>query len=311
MVVIEKIIPIFIFLVIGNIFRIKRFVSEITIEELKKFIINISLPALLFIAFLEMQIRAEYWMIIVTIFLINLIMLFLGKIFYPYFRIVDPYFPLLFTGLEVGMLGIPLFGAIYGLDNIKYFALLDLGQELYVWFILMAILYYLNQKTPNYILLIKRFFSSPFIIAIIAGLLINITGIKVMIYSNFFLKGLLEAMSLLANITIPLILIIIGYEMRLSLNNFILPLKIITLRSICLLIFATLISRFLFYFYLKLDALYHIALYSLFVLPPPFVLPLFIPKERTQPYLLNTLSLGTIITIIVFAILSFHFQTLL
>jgi len=309
--VIENILPIFIFLIMGYSIRIKKIVSETTIEELKKFIIHFPLPSLLFIAFLDMQIKAEYWMIVLTIFLVNLVMLFLGKTLYPYFGIEDPYCPLLFTGFEVGMLGIPLFGAIYGLDNIKYFALLDLGQELYVWFVLMAILYYLNQKTANYCWLIKRFFSSPIIIAIIAGLFINVAGLKVIIVKNFFLKGFLETLGLLSNVTIPLILIIIGYEMKLSLNSFIVPLKIIALRTIFLLFIAVIISRFLFHSQLKLDPIYHVALYSLFILPPPFVIPLFIPKERIQPYVLNTLSLGTVITIIIFTIISVYFQTIL
>lgn len=50
--VLEKIIPIFVFLLIGYFFKVKKFISEKTLEELKKFIINITLPALLFNAFL-------------------------------------------------------------------------------------------------------------------------------------------------------------------------------------------------------------------------------------------------------------------
>ena len=309
--VLEKIIPIFIFLFIGYFFKVKKFISEKTLEELKKFIVTITLPALLFNAFLNMEIRTDYWIIVVTIFSVNLVMLLLGKAVSPYFGLSDPYFPLLFTGFEVGMLGIPLFGAIYGLDNVKYIALMDLGQELYVWFILMAILYYLNQRTANYTWLIKKFFSSPIIIAIILGLIINITGLKIIMSQNFFLRGLLETLALLSEVTIPLILIIIGYEIKLSWGDFKLPLKIITLRIVFLLLLAILISHFLFKPILQLDLIYQVALYSLVILPPPFVIPLFISKENTQPYILNTLSLGTIITIILFSILSLYYQTLL
>jgi hypothetical protein len=309
--VLEKIIPIFVFLLIGYFFKVKKFISEKTLEELKKFIINITLPALLFNAFLEMEIRTEYWIIVVTIFSVNLIMLLLGKAVSPYFGVSDPYFPLLFTGFEVGMLGIPLFGAIYGLEKVRYIALMDLGQELYVWFVLMAILYYLNQRTTNYTWLIKKFFSSPIIIAIILGLIINIASLKIIISQNFFLRGLLETLTLLSEVTIPLILIIIGYEIKLSWGDFRLPLKIIALRTVCLLLLAIFINNFIFNPFLQLDLIFHIALYSLIILPPPFIIPLFISKENTQPYILNTLSLGTVITIILFTLLSLYYQTFL
>ncbi|GAB4114670.1 MAG: auxin efflux carrier [Candidatus Caldatribacteriota bacterium] len=308
--ILGKIIPIFIFLFLGNLFKTKNFFLENTVEELKRFIINFSLPALLFLAFLNMQIRSDYWLIVVTIFLVNLIMLLVGKVVSPLLGLKDPYAPLLFTGFEVGMLGIPLFGAIYGVENVQHFALLDLGQEIYVWFVLLAILYYINQKSTHYVWLIKKFFSSPIIIAIILGLILNIAGLKIIIYQNYFLKGLLEALEWLSSIVIPLILIVIGYEIKFSLQNLVLPLKIVTLRTIFMLILAVIISNFLFSLKLKLSLIYHIALYSMFVLPPPFIIPLFISKEKSQPFILNTLSLGTIITLIIFTLFSFYYQIL-
>lgn len=126
---------------------------------------------------------------------------------------------------------------------------------------------------------------------------------------NLLMKGFLRTLEFLAGITIPLILIIIGYEIKFSWENFLLPLKIITIRIILFLLLAFLVSRFLFSYILQLeDPIFHIALYSLFVLQPPFVIPLLIPKEKSQSYILNTLSLGTIITIIFFILLSFYYQ---
>jgi len=138
--IIPRVIPVFVLLAIGYFFKVKQFIDQDTTAELKKIIINFSLPAVLFTSFLTVSFRIEFLLIILLVFLVNLLMLFIGKKVSILNEINDPHFPLLFTGFEVGMLGIPLFGAIYGIGNIKYIGVIDIGQEFYVWFVLFAIL---------------------------------------------------------------------------------------------------------------------------------------------------------------------------
>lgn len=69
-------------------------------------------------------------------------MLLIGRVIVPYFVSDDPYFPLLFTGFEVGILGIPLFGAIYGLEKVRYIALLDKDSSLHRLLLLFFLAYW-------------------------------------------------------------------------------------------------------------------------------------------------------------------------
>ena len=48
-------------------------------------------------------------------------------------------FHILITGFEYGMLAISLFGAAYGLDKIGYIAIVDLGHEIFIWFVFLPL----------------------------------------------------------------------------------------------------------------------------------------------------------------------------
>ncbi len=47
------------------------------------------------------------------------------------------YLPPLLTGFEAGMMGYAIFTAVYGVDNVFNFAVVDLGQVIFVFFVLV------------------------------------------------------------------------------------------------------------------------------------------------------------------------------
>lgn len=302
--IMPKIIPLLVLLIMGYIFEKKKFISHNTISEIKHFILNITLPALLFTAFLDIAFKKEYLVIIIFIILINLFMLLLGKKLSPLIKKDDPYLKLMFTGFEMGMIGIPLFTAIHGLENVKYIGIIDIGHEIFIWFILLGILFKLRQdsKEVSYIDLFKSFISSPVIIAILLGLLVNISGLGLIKESNLLVLSFMESIEMIAGLTVPLILIIIGYEMKFKTQNLSIPLKIIGIRMIVLIPLALISNKFLFMQLLNLDNMYNLALFTMLIMPPPFIIPLFIKEKEleTRKYVYNTLSLGTLISITIF-----------
>ena len=66
--IIPKIIPVFILLSVGYFLKIKKFISSNSISEIKKLIVNISLPALLFISFLDVNLTIEFFFVILIVF---------------------------------------------------------------------------------------------------------------------------------------------------------------------------------------------------------------------------------------------------
>lgn len=302
--IMPKVIPLLIILIMGYLFKKRKFLNKSTISEIKNFILNITLPALLFTAFLDIKFRKEYLVIIILVILINLFMLFIGKKVSPFLREEDPYLKLMFTGFEMGMIGIPLFTAIYGTENVKYIGIIDIGHEIYIWFILLGILFKLRQesKKVSSTQLFKSFISSPVIIAILLGIAANITGLGAVRESSYLALSFMGTIEMIASLTVPLILIIIGYEMEFKTNNILLPIKIISLRLVILIPLALLINRFVFAQWLNLESIYNIALMTMLIMPPPFIIPLFIKEKdlSSRKYIYNTLSLSTLLSIAIF-----------
>lgn len=61
-------------------------------------------------------------------------------------------------------------------------------------------------------------------------------------------------------------------------------------------------NKLVFVRILHLDVMYEYALLTIFILPPPFVIAVFMDKDdrENQQYVVNTLSLSTLLSLIVF-----------
>src|SRR5690606_1219245 len=104
-----------------------------TIQDIKRLIVSVSLPLVLFRAFATMTFEPRYLVIVASLFLsCTLVMFATARLhFLPGLR--SPYASYLMAGFEAGMLGYAIFSSIYGADNVSYFAVVDLGQVLFVF----------------------------------------------------------------------------------------------------------------------------------------------------------------------------------
>ena len=68
---------------------------------------------------------------------------------------------------------------------------------------------------------------------------------------------------------------------------------------------AVLINTFIIGRILKLDNTFKIALYTMFLLPPPFVIPIFMEdkEEKNKQFILNAISINIILSLVLFIIL--------
>ena len=120
--IINRVLPILFLISLGHWIRRKNFIAESTIDDLRKLVVNLALPAVLFISFLAIELRSSYFIIFGFTFTLCILLFFLGQVLQRQLRIRHSYFPYLITGFEYGMLGISLFGSAYGLERIGYIA---------------------------------------------------------------------------------------------------------------------------------------------------------------------------------------------
>jgi predicted permease len=303
--ILNQSLPIIFLISLGYWVRHNNFLAETTIDELRKIVVNLALPAVLFISFLSIELKPSYFVIFGGIFLLCILLFLLGLWLRKLLNIRDAYFPYLTTGFEYGMLGISLFGAAYGLEKIGYIAVTDLGHEIFIWFVFLPLLLVKRDGAQNPKTIVKSFFSSPVVIAILASLLFNVLGGQVWLYQLPITGALMAVLKFLGNLTIPLILIIVGYGIQINRARLKDVLLVVLIRLGILLPLALFLNSYVVRDLLRLDKLFEVALFTLLVLPPPFIIPLYISSDldiEERQHINNVLTIHTIISVIIFLV---------
>lgn len=302
--IINRVLPILVLILLGHWIRRSRFLPESTIEDLRKIVVNLALPSVLFLSFLNVEFKPAYLVIFAFIFGLCVALFGLGQLLRRWFNLPHPYFPYLMTGLEYGMMGVSLFGSVYGLEKIGYIAIVDLGHEIFIWFVFLPLLLMRRDGLQNLGQLGRAFFTSPVVIGIIAGLMLNALGAPEALYRLPVTGALMSTLQFLGNLTIPLILIIVGYGIRFDRYGLKDAFIVIGLRLVILIPLALALNVFLIRNWLGLEPLFEAALFTLLVLPPPFIIPLYMRPELTDEkrYVNNVLTLYTVVSITLYTL---------
>jgi predicted permease len=302
--IINRVLPILILIGLGYWIRQRQFLAESTIEDLRKAVVNFALPSVLFISFLNMELKTTYIVVFVVIFMLCVVMFGLGGLLKRRFDVQYVYFPFLMTGFEYGMLGVSLFGGAYGLDKIGYIAVVDLGHELFIWFVFLAFLLTKRDGLQSPRQLTRVFFRSPVIIGILAGLLFNVLDASEFLYERAFTGALMATCQFLGNLTIPLILIIVGHGIKFDREGIRAAVPVIAVRMAILIPLALVLNVGLIRGWLDLEKPFETALFTLLILPPPFIIPLYMRPGLVEErrYINNVLTLYTIVSITIFAL---------
>ena len=302
--IINRVLPVLMLIGLGHWVRRSRFLPESTIDDLRKIAVTIALPSVLFVSFLEIELKTEYLVLFVVMFGLCVALFGLGTLLKRLLKIEQAYFPFLITGFEYGMLGISLFGSAYGLEKIGYIAVVDLGHEIFIWFVFLALLLVKRDGLQKPGQLINAFVRSPVIIGILAGLFFNMVGARELLYNSAVTGAVMASLQFLSNLTIPLILIIVGYGIKLDRSGIREALPVLAVRLILLIPLALVLNTVLIRTLLRLEPAFEAAFFTLLVLPPPFIVPLYMRSESADErrYVNNALTLYTLVSIILFGL---------
>lgn len=301
-----KIIPIIIAISLGYFLYKVKVLQDDMVAAFKKLVVNVTLPIALFSAFIKIRFRVEYLLVILSIFLACFLLFIIGKLIAKAFNIKSKYFPFLLTGFEAGMMGYALFMAVFGKEASASFGIVDIGQVSFVFFIFVPMLMNLNSKEKglsNIKQSLKIVIKSPIIWAIFLGLLGSFLSIwkydNTLVFETFD-----NIFTFISTPTSFLICLVIGSGLKLSFKNIKLELFTAVLKVILALTIAF-ILKYTVFIPLEVDKEIITALFVLFALPAPFVIPIFMqnPSEDEINYVSNTLSLGTIIGLLAFIVI--------
>ena len=300
----SKVLPIFLLILLGVGLRRWRFVGPETVQDLRKLVVNVTLPAVLFLAFSQVTLEPQYLVIVAIMFAACLAALLLGRWLDGPLRVDSAYLPGLLTGFEAGMMGYAIYAAVYGAENIYKFGIVDLGQVLFVFFVLVPGLERLTHGARPLSAVALSFLKTPVILAILGGLLFKATGLTELFTASSLLNSGLETLGLLGAMTTPLVALVIGYGLQLRAGALAKPVRTVAVRLLIWIPFGLALSVFVVGRLLGLDREFQAAVLTMVLLPPPFVIPMFMAKatEEDANYVVNTLTLATLVTLFAYAL---------
>jgi predicted permease len=306
--VLVRILPIFLLLGLGYALRVGGLVDDRTGNALKLLVVRVVLPSVLFLSFVDLELKREYVAVVGVVFAICLAGLFAAP---PLLRLagVDrPWARFLLTGYEYGMLGIGLFAGAYGLAAVPVIAVVAIGHEFFIWFVFFAALVAARDGRPSFSDLLGRFASNPVILAIVAGLALDLAGIHAADLDAIpGVDAVMATLRLLAPMTVPLILIVVGHGFHFEAGAFGDVARVVALRLALQIPLAALVGFGVFGALLGLEPRFRVALFTLMILPPPFIVPLFMPDgpevadERRHVH--RVLTVHTLVSLALFAVL--------
>jgi predicted permease len=306
---ISRVLPVLLLFALGAVIRRRAFLSDSTIADFRRFVLAVTLPSALFLTFLRVSLELRHLPIVVLVFAACVGMLVAG----PYLcRLVGVRSPLagpLMTGFEVGMLGYAIYGGVFGQANLYRLAIVDIGQVLFVLFVLASVL--TRRATgvaPGLRASAVAVLRMPVIIAILAGVTGSVVGLGPAMDASPLTASVLRTLGLLAACTTPLIGIVIGYSTRLRPGALSRPARTIAVRLTAWILIALAFVKVVVEGMLGLDALFGAAVMTMAILPPPFVIPLFMGSrpedEGEREYVADTLSLATVVTLFAFPVVA-------
>jgi hypothetical protein len=300
----SKVLPVFLLILLGVGLRRWRFIGPETIQDLRKLVVNITLPAVLFGAFSQVTLEPQYLLIVVIMFTACLAALLLGRWLHGPLQVDSAYLPSLLTGFEAGMMGYAIYAAVYGAENVYKFGIVDLGQVLFVFFVLVPGLERLTHGARPLRATALSFLKTPVILAILGGLLFKAAGLTELFAASPLLDSALETLGLLGAMTTPLVALVIGYELQLRAGALAKPVRTVAVRLLIWLPFGLALSVFVVGRLLGLDQEFQAAVLTMVLLPPPFVIPMFMARatEEDANYVVNTLTLATLVTLFAYAL---------
>jgi len=296
--VLETALPVFITLFIGMLCRSKNILTRAGVDQLKSVAVNICLPMVLVSSFATAEYTKNSITIPLVIFAICCLALAVGLFAVRLFKVQGKLTHYLFTGFEAGMLGYGLFALLFKGEPNSHFAIIDLGQVLFV-FTVYKILLSGKAGLKN---VVNEAVSSPVLWGIIIGLIIGATGLYDALKPSG-VSGVFDSItSFISAPTSVLILISIGYDLVPSEIRWKKTAVIVVMRFVIMAVMlgvALLINKFL------LGGAMHIgALVLMFILPPPYVLPVFADAQDERANISSALSVTTLVSIALFAVMS-------
>ncbi|MBQ6858588.1 MAG: hypothetical protein IJO02_04075, partial [Clostridia bacterium] len=266
---------------------------------LKAIIGDILLPVVLFNAFYTAQYDGKLVLVFVLVFLGCLIALLAGYALRRFVKPYDRFMPLLMTSFEGGMLGYALYALLAGQDQTATYAMVDIGQTMFAYTVFLAALKSAEGQKMSPKAMAVNMLTNKACIGMLLGIVLGALGVQKALAPTAIGMILAELISFITAPTSALILLVVGYQLKVSRKLMRPVLTTMGLRLAVMIGVMALVSLVLFAI-IPYDKMLMLALMLQYTLPAPFIIPLYADMKDDGEYVSTTLSLGTVLTVVLF-----------
>ena len=301
--IISMVLPVLVMIVLGRVCARMGVLNDERHAGLKAIIGDILLPVVLFQAFFTSEYSGKLLLVFALVFAGCLLALAAG---YLLRRFVAPYgrfMPLLMTSFEGGMLGYSLYALLAGAGKTSVYAMVDIGQTMFAYTVFLAALKSAGGEKLTPRAMVRNMLTNKACVGMLLGVLLGALGVYKAIAPTGLGTVLLSLMDFITRPTSALILLVVGYQLRFS-RKLLRPVATtLGLRLLVMVGVMGIVSAVLFAI-VPYDKLLMLALMLQYTLPAPFIIPLFADMGEDGEYVATTLSLGTVLTVVLFPLVA-------
>ena len=292
----QMVLPVLVAMAIGFFCRRSGLLNAQGHAALKTVIGNITLPVVLFNAFLTAEYNAGLVLGFAVVFTACCIACAAGYALRPLVAPHGRFLPFLMSSFEVGMLGYALYGLLAGENgSLSTLAMFDIGQTLFAYTVWLALLKVAGGERADAKSLLKNMFTNPAFCGMALGIVLGALGVGKWVLASPVSGIVTELISFLSAPTACLILIVVGYEFSLK-ASLLRPVLITVALRLAVMAALCAVSALVVFRFLPFDKLTMAALLVLFSLPAPFIIPLFADVGDDAEYVSTSYSAQTLAT---------------
>lgn len=259
---------------------------------------HVLLPLVIFQAFFTVQFRREALACSIAFFLVMLTSFAVGFLINRCRFARNPAFPFLMASYEGGLLGYPLSALLYP-AGMAYFALFDLGQMIFSYFVFIPAMQILYNKKANFREIIKSVLLNPILDAMFLGLLAAKLGLHTLLAASSLEEVYTRGMQILSTVMTYGLLFMIGFDFRLSLSSASRSIFAAVCRTSVLLLSGAIASLILYRF-IPFQKSYLLVMLLGCTLPSPLCLTAVNDFGENADYINNVIPYSTLLTFLLF-----------
>mgnify|MGYP000887355487 FL=1 len=212
---VEALFPVFFMLFLGLLARKRQWITFAQNEGAKKLVFTILFPLLVYKVLVTSELKSTFLIQIIYMDIIWLIVLFIGFKLTPFtgkkFAHISPY---LLVTCEGGNVALPLYISIVGAAHAVNIVTFDVAGILINFGVLPILVTKKVVGQVEWKELLKKIFTSSFMVSVIGGVFMNLTGLHKMIMSMGLESTFNSTMELVITPITGIILFTLGYELK-------------------------------------------------------------------------------------------------